>query len=165
MTNSLYDQLHQSRFSVAVLRDVALPIALGRDHANLEYWLGKQVARQLPVSNEDQLAVLAAEAEFGTLVITHGRRNRVTGTLSGNQVAGRLAEATTPSFGFETGWLAQEWQMLTGIFTEATYSIQNGLVIITLHSDPNEPLAATEQPHGDPITPLQTSSEKPAAAD
>ena len=161
MTNSLYDQLHQSRFSVALLRDVALPIALGRDHTNLEYWLGKQIARQLPVSNEDQLPVIAAQADFGTLTITHDRRASITGTLTGPVVTGRLAQAATPSFALETGWLAQEWQMLTGVFTEATYSIQKGQVLISLHQDAKETLAATEQTHAEPITPLQTSADQP----
>ncbi|KRL12837.1 DUF2507 domain-containing protein [Schleiferilactobacillus perolens] len=161
MTNSLYDQLQQSRFSVALLRDVALPIALGHDHANLEYWLGKQMARQLPVSNEEQLPIFTEQAEFGTLAIHHTRRKTITATLTGDIVASRLAAATPPSFALETGWLAQEWQMLTNIFTEGTYSVQKGTVLITLHQDAKEPVLTAEQAQADAITPLQSSMESP----
>lgn len=105
-------------FGQLMLRDLLLPELLGQETANIAYWAGRDLARKLPVTEED-LTQLFEQIGFGTLTPTTAKKQERHYLLTGTVVETRLANFDKPDFQLEAGFLAQSLQQILGIVVEA----------------------------------------------
>ena len=140
MDQSTYNKLLQqpavSALGAGFIRDEVLPAILGSDQLTILYWIGRQMARQNPLSEEQAITTLFAQLNFGRLVQTHGGRKQQRFELNGPAVSHRLAAYPEASFDFEAGFLAQEIEIITGSATEGTVDeIHKDHVTFIIQSD------------------------------
>ncbi|HET7656876.1 MAG TPA: YslB family protein [Bacillales bacterium] len=126
-------------FSYQLLRDTLIPELLGKDHAMIQYWAGKNLARQYPLETIEQTVEFFSKAGWGKLdVDTEGKTN-ITFTLSSALVTDRLKQHKNVPFTLESGFLAQQIQMMKNRFTDAQSSLKRGQnVAITVQWDPKD---------------------------
>mgnify|MGYP001195369226 CR=1 FL=1 len=141
MDQSTYDKLLKqpavSALGASFIRDEVLPAILGGDQLTILYWIGRQLARHNPLSEEQSITTLFAQLNFGRLVQTHAGRKQQRFELNGPAVANRLAAFPDASFDFEAGFLAQEIEIITGAATEGTVDeIHKDHVTFIIQSDP-----------------------------
>ncbi|WP_054665171.1 DUF2507 domain-containing protein [Lacticaseibacillus camelliae] len=129
-------------FGQLMLRDLLLPDLLGQETANIAYWAGRDLARKLPVTEED-LTKLFAQVGFGTLTPTTAKKQERHYLLTGTVVETRIANFDHPDFRLEAGFLAQSLQQILGIVVEANPSVDahKRQVDLTVALDPK-----SEQP-------------------
>ncbi len=118
-------------FGQLMLRDLLLPDLLGKESDAITYWAGRSLARRLPVS-EDDLVALFARVGFGTLALTASKHHQRTYTLSGTTVATRMANFAAPDFRLEAGFLAQSLQQALGHVVEASAAADPHKQLVTL---------------------------------
>lgn len=142
MSQQTYDRLINSPrgFANASMRDVLLPLILGKETDGILYWIGKDLARQYPVATPEEITQLAQQLGFGELTRTRQKRTTQNWQLRGAEVSDRLnvtAKEDQPSFTLEAGFLAQELQFQIGTTTEArVQSVGRGTVELIVQSDP-----------------------------
>ena len=56
-----------SIFSKELLRDILLPDLLGKDHSQILYWSGKQLARKFPLNNVEDIIDFFLNAGCGEI--------------------------------------------------------------------------------------------------
>lgn len=142
MSQKRYDQLLNSPRGMAnaTMRDVLLPAILGKETDGILYWIGKDLAREYPVSSIDDLEVLFQQLGFGKLKLTKDAKLQHTFKLSGPEVTERLAIGQeNTSFTLEAGFLAQELEFQLGTVTEAEVdSIRHKEVRLFAQNDPQK---------------------------
>lgn len=123
MTQKLYDQLIDSPrgMTAATMRDVILPLILGKETNGILYWIGKDLARQYPVQSIEDLTTLVGQLGLGTLALASNRGTTFTWKLSGPVVAERISlQKEHTSFTLEAGLIAKELEYQLGRVTEAS---------------------------------------------
>lgn len=143
MDQSTYEKLRQqpdvSALGAAFMRDEVLPTILGTDQMNILYWIGRQVARQNPLADEVAIMNFFDQVGFGTLTRIKQNRRQQQFTLTGTTVMNRLAANPTADFDLEAGFLAQQFELITGAATEGTVNeIHRDGVSLMIQSDPND---------------------------
>lgn len=106
-------------FGYELLRDMLLPDLLGKDHAQIIYWSGKQLARRFTISTQEEISQFFNEAGWGKLEIIEQNKYEITYLLSGDMVKRRLELNKDATFQLEAGFLAEQIQRQKGKTAEA----------------------------------------------
>ncbi|KRN27464.1 hypothetical protein IV38_GL002117 [Lactobacillus selangorensis] len=174
MSNQFYEQLIQANqevpyFSTALLRDILLPNLLEDETSGILYWVGKDLARHLPVATPDDLPAFFQQAAWGELKLDHENKQKFQFTLNGPIVASRLTQNKEADFQLEAGFIAQTLQQIEENVVEANAVVdaKKQIVRITAQADPSESV-----PRGDIqfldipyLTPTETEETAPAPDD
>ena len=105
-------------FAVHLLRDQLGPLLISSPTA--QYWAGKQMARANPLSSLEAIQEFFERASFGTLTFAKMKKDEALVILSGSIVEYRLSEQKLASFHLEAGFLAQQFEHIHKVITEAT---------------------------------------------
>lgn len=108
-----------SIFSKEILRDVLLPDLLGKDHSQILYWAGKQLARKFPLSNIDEVVEFFNNAGWGELQEENHSKNEAEFTLFGHIINRRFDLNEDSEFQLEAGFLAQQIEFQKKRITES----------------------------------------------
>lgn len=138
------DESHQyiSPYALSLLRDNLVPNLLGEEMDEILYWAGKELARKQPMNDESDIITYFSTFGFGELTLETRKKNRREYRLQGAIVDHRIAESKQANFSLETGFLAEQIQRITNLYTEGSYEVkrkQPGVKII-LQADPKEEL-------------------------
>lgn len=104
-----------TRFGYDILRDHVLPSVLGTHESEILYWAGKEVARNFPVFSVDELPSFFTEAGWGKLSLEKSSKKEAFYTLTNDTYSMKVTERT---FNLEAGFIAEQYQKLTGVLTE-----------------------------------------------
>lgn len=122
-------------FGYELIRTELLTNLLGKDAESILYWAGKELARNHPLTSNEEVARFFEQASFGTLTCTKEKRSYHTYTLTGKIVDLRLTNKQAV-FSLEAGFLAEQMQQISGLYTEAFAEvIKSKEVVITLKWD------------------------------
>ncbi len=134
-----------SLFGYELIRDILIPNLLGTDMHEILYWAGKELARQYPLQNRQDIILFFDKAGFGSIELSKDQRTKQVYTLSGEIVQARL-EHVQPSFNLEAGFLAEQIQMQDNLYTEALTEVNIKTKIITfiVKSDTQDRLSIEE---------------------
>lgn len=134
-----------SLFGYELIRDILIPNLLGTDMHEILYWAGKELARQYPLRNRQDIILFFDKAGFGSIELSKDQRTKQVYTLSGEIVQARL-EHVQPSFNLEAGFLAEQIQMQDNLYTEALTEVNIKTKIITfiVKSDTQDRLSIEE---------------------
>ena len=129
-----------SIFSKELLRDVLLPDLLGKEHTQILYWSGKQLARKFPLSNIDEVIEFFKNAGWGNLLEIKQSKNETEFILNGPIVERRFDLNADCEFQLEAGFLAEQVQSQKRRMTEATIEIKRkaNKVNILVRWDPKD---------------------------
>jgi len=108
-----------SIFSKELLRDILLPDLLGKDHSQILYWAGKQLARKFPLNNVEDIIDFFRNAGWGELVEEKRSKYESEFILSGNIISRRFDLNDKCEFQLEAGFLAQQIEFQKKRITEA----------------------------------------------
>lgn len=140
MSQKTYDRLiHSHRGLIAgTMRDVILPVILGKETDGILYWIGKDLAREYPVASIEDLIVLTEQLGMGKLELRQQNSIQHVWRLSGPIVEERLAvDKEETSFSLEAGFLAQELEFQLSAVTEAeVIEHKHSYVEILAQNDP-----------------------------
>lgn len=120
-----------SMFGYELIRDSLLPNLLGKEIHEILYWAGKELARQYPVADFDDLALFFKKACFGDLVLVKEKKHQKMFTITGPTVTTRIQNGN-PNFSLEAGFLAEQMQMQQELYAEAIAEINPRTNIVTL---------------------------------
>lgn len=140
--NNFPDSLQVSGFGYELIREVLIPELLGNDLPPLLYWAGKVLARKYPLQSIEEIISFFEYASWGTLAVSHEKRNEVEFSLISELISHRLQVKDSCSFQLEGGFLAQQIQQQTKKHTEA-YEQQKKRVkkiIFTVKWDNKDPI-------------------------
>ncbi|WP_261806682.1 YslB family protein [Lapidilactobacillus luobeiensis] len=132
---SIQERLQQQpeNFQDYLDRDILLPLLLGDDTADLSYWLGKALARKLPLADWDDLVAFFKTANWGDLTLINQKKDAVELRLQGDAITSRLALPAVVDFSLEAGFLAQSWEQQIGFLTEASFDVGKRQQRVSLH--------------------------------
>ncbi|WP_096153095.1 MULTISPECIES: YslB family protein [Bacillus] len=122
--NETVEKVKVPAFGYELLREVLLPEVFGKDHAQLMYWSGKQLARKFPLSTIDEIISFFDEAGWGNLHIQDEKKYEMTFVLEGGYVARRCDVNKDASFQLEAGFIAEQIQRMKDKTTEAIEEIK-----------------------------------------
>ncbi|WP_019242841.1 MULTISPECIES: YslB family protein [Bacillus] len=108
-----------SIFSKEILRDVLLPDLLGKEHTQVLYWAGKQLARKFPLTDLNEVIDFFENAGWGILQEEKHTKNEAEFTLFGPIVTRRFDLNEDSEFQLEAGFLAQQIELQKKRITEA----------------------------------------------
>lgn len=128
MDNNTYGE--PTRFGYEILRDHVLPSMLGAHEGDILYWAGKNIARNFPVFNIDELPVFFMEAGWGMLVLEKTTKNEAFYILHGDT---KYMKAGNRNFQLEAGFIAEQYQKLNGLLTESFAQLTNKDTAIQFH--------------------------------
>ncbi|MGD6832005.1 YslB family protein [Sutcliffiella halmapala] len=106
-------------FGYELIRDMLLPDLLGKDHTQIIYWSGKQLARRFPIGTQEEISQFFKEAGWGELEIIEQKKHEIKYLLSGDMVKRRLELNKDAIFQLEAGFLAEQIQRQKGKTAEA----------------------------------------------
>ena len=121
-----------SIFSKELLRDLLIPDLLGKEHAQILYWSGKQLARKFPLSNIDEVIEFFQNAGWGSLQEIKHSKNESEFILNGPMVERRFDLNANCEFQLEAGFLAEQVQSQKQRITEAAYEIKRKARKVTI---------------------------------
>jgi len=129
-----------SIFSKELLRDMLLPDLLGKEHAQILYWSGKQLARKFPLSNIDEVIEFFHNAGWGNLQEIKQSKNESEYILNGPIIKRRFDLNADCEFQLEAGFLAEQIQSQKRRITEAAFEIKRkaSKVNILVRWDPKD---------------------------
>lgn len=127
-------------FSKELLRDLLLPDLLGKEHAQILYWSGKQLARKFPLGNIDEIAAFFQNAGWGNLEEIKKTKNESEFILDGPIVERRFNLNADCEFQLESGFLAEQVQSQKQRITEAAFETKRkaGKVKFIVRWDPKD---------------------------
>ena len=136
MINETIEQAKVPAFGYELLREVLLPEVFGKDHAQLMYWSGKQLARKFPLSSIDEIYSFFNEAGWGNLHMQEEKKYEMTFVLDGKNVMRRCDVNKEASFQLEAGFIAEQIQRMKDKTAEAVEETKKkNRVIITVQWD------------------------------
>jgi len=109
-----------SIFSKELLRDILLPDLLGKDHSQVLYWSGKQLARKFPLNNIEEIYDFFSKAGWGKLTEDKTSKKEAEYILSGPIISRRFDLNAECEFHLEAGFLAEQIQLQNKRITEAS---------------------------------------------
>lgn len=127
-------------FSKELLRDLLIPDLLGKEHAQILYWSGKQLARKFPLSSIEEIAEFFRNAGWGNLEEIKKTKNESEFILDGPIVERRFDLNADCEFQLESGFLAEQIQNQKKRITEAAFETKrkSGKVKIIVRWDPKD---------------------------
>ena len=136
MINESIEQTKVPAFGYELLREVLLPEVFGKDHAQLMYWSGKQIARKFPLTSIDEIYSFFNEAGWGNLHMQEEKKYEMTFVLDGEYVMRRCDVNKEASFQLEAGFIAEQIQRMKDKTTEAIEETKKkNRVVITVQWD------------------------------
>lgn len=105
--NEREQMIDSPHFPYLLIRDHLLTNLLGNEADEILYWGGKELARQFPLTAEEDIIDAFAHCGFGILSFIKEDKNSTTYSLSGDLVATRLLNEEV-SFQLEAGFLAEQ---------------------------------------------------------
>ena len=129
-----------SIFSKELLRDILIPDLLGKEHAQILYWSGKQLARKFPLSNIDEVIEFFHNAGWGNLQEIKQSKNESEYILNGPIIERRFDLNADCEFQLEAGFLAEQVQSQKRRMTEAAFQVKRNAskVHILVRWDPKD---------------------------
>jgi predicted hydrocarbon binding protein len=112
-------QLQVPIFGYELIRDMLLPDILGKDHTQIIYWAGKQLARKFTIDTQEDIIQFFKEAGWGELELLEQNKYEVKYTVRGEMVERRLDLNKEATFQLEAGFLAEQIQRQKGKTAEA----------------------------------------------
>ncbi|NLP50229.1 YslB family protein [Bacillus sp. RO1] len=112
-------QIQVPIFGYELIRDMLLPDLLGKDHTQVIYWAGKQLARKFTIDTQEGISQFFKEAGWGELELLEQNKHEVKYVIRGEMVTRRLALNKDATFQLEAGFLAEQVQRLKGKTAEA----------------------------------------------
>ncbi|MDR3190726.1 MAG: YslB family protein [Lactobacillaceae bacterium] len=119
-------------FALTVLRDRVLPDLFKDDLAEISYWAGKSLAREIELSGIAAIITFFTDAGFGDLTIEVQKNTSQKWQLAGPIVKTRLAENPNANFALEAGFLAQQTEQQLGFGAETQTEIGKNGVTFTV---------------------------------
>ncbi|MDQ0230970.1 YslB family protein [Metabacillus malikii] len=141
-------------FGYELLREVLLPSILGKEHAQMLYWAGKDLARKYPLNSVEDLILFFNTAGWGSLQLLKQTKHDLEFELSSELISQRIAQAKDCSFQLEAGFIAEQLQTINGFITETHEQVKRRArkVVFTAKWDQKDKL--------EPSTDLGSRKEK-----
>lgn len=129
--------IDNEHFPYLLIRDYLIGNILGEHTDEILYWAGKDLARQFPLKDKEDIYEAMIYCGFGELELLKKDAKTQQYRLSSDLVTVRL-QSETATFQLEAGFLAEQIQMTTGVLCEAKSEIIIGKnkikeVFITLY--------------------------------
>jgi len=105
-----------TRLGYEIIRDHVIPNILGKHEDEILYWSGKDIARKFPIFSTDELPDFFQEAGWGRLIAYDGKTAKDEALFTLEQSETTLLQ--NRSFYLEAGFIAEQYQKLTGFLTE-----------------------------------------------
>ncbi|KMJ56966.1 hypothetical protein AB685_18350 [Bacillus sp. LL01] len=112
-------QIQVPIFGYELIRDMLLPNLLGKDHTQIIYWAGKQLARKFTIDIQEEIVQFFREAGWGELELIEQSKYEVKYLIRGEMVQRRLELNKDATFQLEAGFLAEQIQRQKGKTAEA----------------------------------------------
>ncbi len=112
-------QIQVPIFGYELIRDMLLPDLLGKDHTQLIYWAGKQLARKFTIDTQEEIVQFFKEAGWGELELIQQSKYEVKYVIRGEMIERRLELNKDATFQLEAGFLAEQIQRQKGKTAEA----------------------------------------------
>lgn len=134
---SQFDGLHTTGIAYELIREVLIPDLLGKELPSILYWAGKNIARKYPVTSEEDIIRFFKEAGWGDLIMKAKKSNGVEFELTGDFIKARNQSRKETSYNMEAGFIAQQYEMLNNVITEAfvEQKKRHNIVHFTVKSD------------------------------
>lgn len=123
--NELIDSTH---FPYMLIRDFLLSNILGDDMEDILYWSGKELAREFPLTEKEDIIASFSHCGFGDLEKIKQEKNKHSFILKGDLVATRLLNESA-TFQLEAGFLAEQITRITGNSCEVQVEIKSKLEV------------------------------------
>jgi predicted hydrocarbon binding protein len=139
---SQFEHLQTSGLAYELIREVVLPDLLGKEMSSILYWSGKNIARKYPLISEDEIIQFFKDVGWGELQIKERKSNVIEFQLSSDFITARNQSRKDSSYHLEAGFLAQQFEHIHEVVTEAYVDNQKRLNIvhITVKSDQKDPI-------------------------
>lgn len=139
-----------------LLRDILIPSLVGNNE-DIMYWSGKLLARKLILASKNDLRLFFQYAGWGQLKLIKSKKDLNVYELSGDPVKMRLKVTEKPDFKLEAGFIAETYQLIDNLVTEAKIDKINekdGIITINVHVDNHAPVIA-EKPETEPFSMIE----------
>ncbi len=127
MENEINDS--PTQFGYELIRDHVLPSILGKHENDILYWAGKELARKFPMFKAEELNVFFNEAGWGNLVLGKSGKDELYYSLH----IDRDSHKEGRSYQLETGFIAEQHQLLSGFLTECHGEFNKGNSTMLFH--------------------------------
>lgn len=131
-------------FGYELIRTELISNILGKDAEPILYWAGKELARSHPLTSFEEIVYFFDQVSFGSLTRTKEKRSFHEYTLSGKMIELRLGQEDS-LFSLEAGFLAEQMQLITGMYTEGYAEKTKQHVLITLKWDKKDLLSHEDE--------------------
>ncbi|MCP8617051.1 YslB family protein [Salirhabdus salicampi] len=121
-------------YGFELLRFVSLPDFLGEDAPFMLYYMGKSLARKMPVNNIEQLCSFFQKAGFGELTFVKQKKYEFMFTLTGDLVLERFSYKEEVHYQFEAGFIAQQLSHIHNEEVECTEEKNRRKKMVTFHA-------------------------------
>lgn len=124
-------------FGYELVREELLSNILGKDSPEILYWSGKRLARSYPLQSITEIINFFEKAGWGQLTLKKEVSNELHFQLTSPLIVNRLLNKKDTHFKLETGFLAQQIELQSGMMAEAYEQIQKkaGLIEIIVRWD------------------------------
>ncbi len=139
---SHFENLHTTGLAYELIREILVPDLLGQELPSILYWSGKNLARRFPLQTEEEIIEFFNIAGWGELSIVEIKQTSVEFQIRGEFITARNKSRKGTSYQLEAGFLAQQYEQLQHLVTEA-YEDQkkrNNVVYITVKWDKKDPV-------------------------
>ncbi|MFZ3588377.1 YslB family protein [Bacillus sp. DJP31] len=139
---SHFEHLHTTGLAYELIREILIPDLLGKELPSILYWSGKNIARKYPVTSEEEIKEFFRNAGWGDLSVVEIKSNGVELELRSDFITARNQSRKGSSYQLEAGFLAQQFEQLQHLVTEA-YEDQNkrsNIVHFTVKWDKKDPI-------------------------
>lgn len=111
-------------FPYILIRDYLLKNILGDETNEILYWAGKELARQFPLREQEDVVDAFSHCGFGNLTCIKENASQAVYSLSGELVQTRLLQEQV-SFELEAGFLAEQLAKIKQQNVSTTVRMQN----------------------------------------
>lgn len=119
-------------FAYELLRDVLIPELVGEEESIILYWAGKNIARKYPLETTEDFIQFFHHAGWGELAVNEEKKNQIIFQFSSESVIKKIRNGTSASFSLETGFLAQQIEMMKNRPADARKEMKKKKVIVTV---------------------------------
>ncbi|MEB1807717.1 MAG: YslB family protein [Bacillaceae bacterium] len=123
-------------FGHHLIRNVLMSDLLGKDHENILYWAGKNIARQYPKENMDDIIEFFSTIGWGSITLSKEKKDELILEL----VSPFHLEKVPVTYQLEAGFLAEQIENQKKLITEAIVQEKKDKALITLKWDLKDPV-------------------------
>lgn len=122
-----FEELSDATAGHDILRYVSIPGFLGQEKNAILYFIGRNLARQINITKNEDLFYLFEKFRWGTLDLVKDRRRTLTFHLMSDDVAKRLLSPLKTDYRLEAGFIAEAIEKIYGRKCECTETINERL--------------------------------------